>query len=262
VCGVLRIRSASARRRIDDEVSAAVQSEIDLGRLDATVEVAIRRGRASGLRVLGFGEITLVLGWPPERPVLAVKRLPVFRDLVAVEAYARLVADYDAALRERGVGVVDTVVRTLAAPDGVHVYLVQPLVPREQVLSVALAGAAPPRAEQLLERLADAVCAAVDAGVGLDAQAGNWAVGDDDELALFDVSTPLMRDPTGATGSTCRSSSRSTRPRSTRCCGRSRTRSPGRTTSRALSCSTSPRTSTRSSSTTACPCCSPPPRRA
>lgn len=178
-------------------MSAAVQSEIDLDRLDATVETAIRSGRPRGLRVLGFGEITLVLGWPPEHPVLAVKRLPMFHDPAAVEAYARLVADYGAALRERGVGVVDTAVHPLVTPTGVHVYLVQPLVPRERVLSVTLASAEPVRAERLLERLADAVCAAVDPGVGLDAQAGNWAVGDDDELALFDVSTPLLRAPDG-----------------------------------------------------------------
>ena len=176
---------------------AALHSDIDLGPLDTAVDAAIARGRATGLRVLGFGEITLVLGWPPERPELAVKRLPVFHEPAGVEAYTALVADYTAALHERGVGVVDTAVRALSAPDGIHVYLVQPFVPRERVLSVALASAAPARAERLLERLADAVCAAVDDGLGLDAQAGNWAVGDDDGLALFDVSTPLMRSPEG-----------------------------------------------------------------
>jgi len=137
-----------------------------------------------------------VLGWPTDEPAIAVKRLPVFGERAQVETYARLVAEYLAVLCERGVGVVDTEVRSLAAPDGFHVYLLQPLVPRERVLSVALASAPPARAEALLERLVDAVCAAVDAGVGLDAQAGNWAV-DGDRLALFDVSTPLLRSPEG-----------------------------------------------------------------
>jgi hypothetical protein len=87
-------------------------------------------------------------------------------------------------------------VRTLAVPGAVHIYLVQPLVPHERVLSVALASAPPERAQVLVERLVDAVCAAVDQRLGLDAQAGNWAV-EENRLALFDVSTPLMRSPDG-----------------------------------------------------------------
>ena len=62
---------------------------------------------------------------------------------------------------------------------------------------MVLAGAEPGRAEHLLEQLAAAVCDAVDARLGLDAQAGNWAVEDDGSLSLFDVSTPLMRTPDG-----------------------------------------------------------------
>jgi Family of unknown function (DUF6206) len=177
-------------------VPAALHTELDLAALDAVLGAAIERGSPAGLPIVGFGEITLVLAWPPDRPLLAVKRLPTFEDPAAAERYAALVASYVAALRDRGVGVIDTDVRMLAVADGVHVYLVQPLVPRERVLTVALASAPPRRAEAWLERLAEAVSGAVDAGLGLDAQAGNWAV-DDDELALFDVSTPLMRSPDG-----------------------------------------------------------------
>lgn len=174
----------------------AAESGLDLAALDAAVEAAIERGGPEGLPVVGFGEITLVLAWPPDRPVLAVKRLPAFPDLTAAHRYEALVASYTAALRDRGVAVIDTAVRTQAAPDSVHVYLVQPLVPRERVLTVALASATPGRAAALLERLAETILAAVDAHLGLDAQAGNWAVAGD-QLALFDVSTPLMRSPDG-----------------------------------------------------------------
>jgi hypothetical protein len=170
--------------------------ELDLAALDAAVEAAIERGGPAGLPIVGFGEITLVLAWPPERPVLAVKRLPAFPDLATARRYEALVASYATALRDRGVAVVDTVVRAQTVPGGVHAYLVQPLVPRERVLTAALASAAPDRARALLEQLADAVCAAVDVRLGLDAQAGNWAV-EGDRLALFDVSTPLMRSPDG-----------------------------------------------------------------
>ena len=96
-------------------MSAALQPDIDFGPLDAAIDAAIGQGHAGGLPVLGFGEITLVLGWPPERPEFAVKRLPVFDGPARVEAYAALVAEYVGALRERGLGVIDTAVRSLAA---------------------------------------------------------------------------------------------------------------------------------------------------
>ena len=172
------------------------QADIDLAALDASVAAAIERGSPAGLRVLGFGEITLTLGWPPDRPVVAVERLPVLEDPVAAEAYAALVAGYGAALRGRGVEVVETVVRLLDAPDGVHVYLLQPVIPRGRILSVALASAPPDHAGALLDRLVDAICTSVDSFLGLDAQAGNWAI-EGDRIALFDVSTPLMRSAEG-----------------------------------------------------------------
>ena len=170
--------------------------ELDLAALDAAVGAAIERGEPTGLRIVGFGEITLVLGWPPDRPAFAVKRLPAFENAAAAQRYAALIATYTAALRDRRVPVIDTTVRMLAVPDGVHAYLVQPLVPREQVLSVALASAPPRRAGAWLEQLVGAVCGAVDPQFGLDAQAGNWAL-DGDRLILFDVSTPLMRTHDG-----------------------------------------------------------------
>jgi Family of unknown function (DUF6206) len=177
-------------------VAASVQTELDLEALDATVEGAIERGDPARLPIVGFGEISLVLGWPPDRPVLAVKRLPVFQDVEAAERYQALVAAYIAALHERGIAVVDTVVRAVAVPGAVHVYLVQPLVPRERVLTMMLASEPHERAGVLVERLVDAICAGVDERLGLDAQAGNWAV-EHDRLALFDVSTPLIRSADG-----------------------------------------------------------------
>ncbi|MBI5106737.1 MAG: hypothetical protein HZB46_17445, partial [Solirubrobacterales bacterium] len=92
---------------------------------------------------------------------------------------------------------LDTEVRGLAAPGGLHVYLLQPFVPRERVLTTVLRDAPPERGAALLRRLADAVAAVVDERVGLDAQAANWAVDDGDRLVLFDVSTPMLRAPGG-----------------------------------------------------------------
>ncbi|HEX6619693.1 MAG TPA: DUF6206 family protein [Solirubrobacteraceae bacterium] len=175
---------------------ATAPAALDLAALDAAVERAIARGIATGLRVLGFGEISLVIGWPTERPVVAAKRLPVFAGPATVSTYAELLAGYVRELSDRGVDVLPTEVRSVTSPAGPHVYLLQPLVPRERVLTQLLAAASEERGAALLERLVEIVCATVDPRLGLDAQAGNWAV-DGERLALFDVSTPLMRSIDG-----------------------------------------------------------------
>lgn len=176
-------------------VAATVQ--LDIARLDAVVESAIRAGRAGDLQVLGFGEITLVIAWPPDHPVFAVKRLPRFPDAATLAAYGDLLDEYVSVLAGRGVRVLPTTLRTTVGTDGgVHAYLVQPLVPRARLLTVVLEGAGRGRAAALLAAVAGSVRAAVDHRVGLDAQAGNWVL-DEDGLACVDVSTPMLRDGGG-----------------------------------------------------------------
>jgi hypothetical protein len=170
---------------------------LDLDRLDATVNAAIRAGETGPLRVLGYGEITLVLGWPAERPELAVKRLPAFRDREALDRYAALLGRYLAALEERGVAIVPTVLRsTPTARGALHAYLIQPLIGRERLLDYVLRSASAQRGAALLERLVDGVVRTVDERIGLDAQAANW-VATGNEFACLDVSTPLMRSSAG-----------------------------------------------------------------
>jgi Family of unknown function (DUF6206) len=178
--------------------TTAQYPDLDLAELDATVERAIRKGVADGLRVLGYGEVTLVVGWPTARPALAVKRLPLCRDETQLDRYAEVLARYADALRERDVPVVATDVRraATAGPGRLHAYLVQPLVPAEQMLNIVLRTADADRGARLLGALAAMIAESVDARVGLDAQAANWAV-DGDRLATVDVSTPLMRGADG-----------------------------------------------------------------
>ena len=59
-------------------------------------------GAPRGLRVLGYGELTLVIGWPTEAPVVAVKRLPPFTDADRLDAYAGLLERYVEILRSAG----------------------------------------------------------------------------------------------------------------------------------------------------------------
>lgn len=170
---------------------------LDIEEVDRAIEEAIRAGQAGSLRVLGYGEISLVVGWPRERPELAVKRLPPFRDRGQLDRYADLLQRYVVALRDRGVEVVPTELRTAETGSGPpHAYLLQTLVPRERLLNVLLRNARPEEGAALLDGLAERVARVVDDRLGLDAQASNWAV-DDGGLACFDVSTPLMRSQSG-----------------------------------------------------------------
>ena len=182
---------------VTDPTSQAALPYPDLAEIDAAVERAILAGGPIGLRVLGYGEITLVLGWPSEKPAMAVKRLPVFADQAHFDTYAELLERYLAALREREVGVVATGVRSVPAPaGGVHGYLVQPLVDAEQLLPNVLRSTDEATGVALLARIAETVVGAVDRDVGLDAQPPNWLV-HEDRPVCFDVSTPFMRGPDG-----------------------------------------------------------------
>ncbi len=166
--------------------------ESSLRELEATVQAALRTGDDSALRVLGRGEISVVLGWPADAPAWACKRLPPFPDEAAANRYVAVFDRYTAELGRRGVHVLDTEQHRLGAGDGTEVlYCVQPVLAADS-LAVAIARDEPDRAEALLGAIVEAVLAVVDASVGLDAQLSNWAVVDG-RLAYFDVTTPLLR---------------------------------------------------------------------
>lgn len=172
----------------------------DLARLEAAVGRALD-GSAGDLRILGHGEITLVVGWPTEAPVVAAKRLPPFADRDRAEAYGAVVADYVAALARRGVPCVESGFGITESDDGWAAYVVQPLLDpdtlgpaRLRVLAAEDPSGA--RARALLERVVEHIVVAVGGEVGLDGQLSNWA--DTPEgLRYFDVTTPLLNDATG-----------------------------------------------------------------
>ena len=178
----------------DDRVGGL--SSLDIERVDAAVDAAIAAGEPHGLRVIGYGEITLVLGWPADAPELAVKRLPAFPGRDAVERYGDLLHRYIAALDERGVLTAHTELRAVARGARVHPYLVQELVPRDRLLIRVLDDADPDVAGALLGRLARHVGSAIDDRVGMDAQPSNWVV-EGDDLRQLDLSTPMLRTPDG-----------------------------------------------------------------
>jgi hypothetical protein len=173
-------------------------TDADLAQLDRVVERALASGDESALPVLGFGEITLVLGWPPDDPAFACKRLPPFTSRARFEAYRETLADYLAALSEVGIRVVETEMRAVShSAGGVVGYVVQPLLPGETLAPVVLRGADPGAGHPLVAAVVAAAAAAVSPTLGIDAQLANWTW-DDERLTYIDVSTPLIWSEDGA----------------------------------------------------------------
>lgn len=171
-------------------------TDAELGSLEGTVAQALARGDASDLRVLGYGEISLVLGWPATEPRWACKRLPPFPSAEAADAYAGTFDRYLEQLRLRGVRVLDSDVRRVPLAEGtVAVYCTQPVLPAD-TLATNVLRADPGRAESVLAEIVDHILAATDARVGLDAQLSNWAEAEGG-LVYIDVTTPLLRGPDG-----------------------------------------------------------------
>jgi hypothetical protein len=151
--------------------------------------------------VLGYGEITLVLGWPAQAPIVAVKRLPPFRDHATGASYGQLVEEYLGALVERGVVPLPTEFHLTPACSGGGWagYVVQPNLPADHLAPRILRETTGPEAaKDLLGELIEAVLGCVGRRVGLDAQVSNWAF-TPAGLRYLDVTTPLLADATGRT---------------------------------------------------------------
>ena len=164
----------------------------------SAIEAAVLAGTGDGLRIVGFGEVTLAVAWPADEPVAVCKRLPPFAADDDLAEYTQLLHSYVETLVARGVHTVPTQVMGVREPRwGVVGYLVQPYVEPSQLLSMRLRHAEPAEVADLFERLVGHVVDVVDDRVGLDAQVSNWCVGPDGALTTLDVSTPFLRDAAG-----------------------------------------------------------------
>jgi hypothetical protein len=174
-------------------------TDADLRALDDLVERALASGDETALPTLGFGEISLVLAWPPEAPRFACKRLPVFPDRARLEAYRRTLDDYLDALAAAGMDVVPTELRAVELDRGTAAgYVVQPILRAELVGPAVLARSDPAAGHPLVAAVAEMAATVVGPRLGLDAQLANW-VWDDGRLIYIDVSTPLIWSEDGRT---------------------------------------------------------------
>lgn len=166
----------------------------DLPALEHDVAHAIATGDTSRLRLVGHGEISLVLGWPPSAPVVVCKRLPPFAGETAFARYRDVVLRYMHELRDGGVHVVDTDLDHVVRRDGRVVgFHVQPLLPPDALATEVLRAAAPADGHPLFARVADTVVQVTTDRLGVDAQLSNWMWLDGEPWQL-DLTTPFLLD--------------------------------------------------------------------
>lgn len=178
-------------------------ADVDLAAVEAAVGRALVDRDESGLRVLGYGEISTVVGWPTERPLFACKRLPVFASKADADAYRALFTRYVDLLVTRGVDVVPSEFATTAtAPDAdpsgpVAAYVTQPVLDPATLGPRVLRQASPDPDHPLVAGIISATLSVTDDRTGFDAQVSNWAC-DDGRITYLDVTTPLLFEPDGA----------------------------------------------------------------
>jgi hypothetical protein len=177
-------------------MSATGVPAVDLTDVEAAVQDALVSARADHLAVLGYGEITLVVGWPTEAPAVACKRLPEFPSEAAASVYRVQFDRYLDLLRERGVTPVPSEFRTVPARGGrMAGYVVQPVLAAGTLGPDVLRAVDPDPAHPLVRAVCRAVPAVVDERTGIDGQIANWAVvgsGPSPEVQYLDVSTPML----------------------------------------------------------------------
>lgn len=151
------------------------EPELDLRTVEAEVAAAIRARDYGDLRLLGHGEISIVLAWPAPQPQSAIKRVPPFRNAAEAQRYVDACEGFFDLLRAAGVSLWPTTLHTLQRADGrAVVYHRQPIADVAQLGTNVLRAAEPAGTHPLLDAIVEAaerVCAPT---VGFDCQMANW----------------------------------------------------------------------------------------
>ncbi len=170
----------------------------DLAALERDVAYALAHRDATRLLLLGHGEISLALGWPPDDPKVACKRLPPFGSLEQYRMYADVVERYIRALQAGGVRVVETELRHLVRADGRIVgFHLQPVLPTESLGTEIIRRSKPSATHPLIGAVVDVVADATTDRLGIDSQLSNWSWLSGEPWQL-DLTTPFMLDAASA----------------------------------------------------------------
>jgi hypothetical protein len=167
-------------------------SDARIAALDAAIREALRSGTTGNLDLIGAGALTCVVAWDG----VACKRLPPQNDVERVRAYGALVERYVAALTACGLHVLPTTMRYAAHAGRYAAVMLQPRIPREDLLPAVLRRSPPTVVAAYLTTILDHVDQCVRQGIGIDPQVANWCLVDG-HLTLVDVTTPMLRDDAG-----------------------------------------------------------------
>jgi hypothetical protein len=169
----------------------------DLAVVESTIGSAIRTRSNDGVRLLGHGEISIVLAWPADAPEHALKRVPPFRSEAAATQYIGVCEEYLAVLERAGVPILPTTLHHTTRRDGsVVVYHRQPVADTTQLGTNVLRGTEPDADHPLLAAIVSHAQAVVeDRRVGFDVQAANW-LWDGSCARQLDFTSPFLLNDT------------------------------------------------------------------
>ena len=148
---------------------------IDLHEVEAAVRAAIDRGSNESLRLLGHGEISLVLAWPTAMPHAALKRVPPFRTVAAAQQYIAVCEEFFARLTAAGVPFLPTALHLHERADSrAVVFHQQPIADAAQLGTNILRAGEPAEGHPLLDAIVDATVKVCTPTLGFDVQVANW----------------------------------------------------------------------------------------
>jgi len=174
------------------EVNDAVLKEAD-----AALDQAIAARDASGLHVLGFGEVSVALGWPTESAEYVLKRALVYDSRASCEAHFAQVEAYLDTIRAGGADVLVSAMHVVDRPDGrASGWIAQPLLPKELLATTILANDEPRPDHPVVLAHRQVVERDCCAEYAVDLQISNFAY-DGDRYVIFDITSPVTWDSDG-----------------------------------------------------------------
>lgn len=166
-------------------------SDEELHAADAAIDRAIAARDISDLHVVGFGEISVALGWPTAAPVYVLKRALVYESRASCESHFGAIQDYVEVLRAGGADILTTTMHMVERPDGrVSGFFAQPLVPRELLAEVILATEEPRPDHPIVLAHREVAMRDCTPEYAVDLTISNFAF-DGDRYALLDITSPV-----------------------------------------------------------------------
>ncbi len=172
-----------------DFVDQPQMSDDELAELEAAVRIALRERDTAGLNIIGYGELSVVLGYPFDAPRYACKPSSPFTE-PELDSYTRIIENYIRELTDQGLTVVPTKLMQIERGDRFVAYQIQPALPAESIGDRVLSAAEPDPEHPLLVALAGMVASVTDR-VSFDPQLPNWSW-DGQCPTLIDVGTPFF----------------------------------------------------------------------